>query len=276
MKTISLFLFSMVLACSQSKSGDYAYTQFEEAELAVEDSYSGTTYDGTQSTTNLQVVEEAKIIKTANLRFPANNIDKTHASIKSLVSKHNGIIQEDRSGKGYNELYRDMVIRIPSQHFQTVIDSISAGVDYFDQNNISQQDVSEEFVDLQARLKAKRQLENRYLELLKQAKNVTEILEIERELSVIREEIEAREGRLKFLENRVSYSTINVYFYKTTTDAGVTKSYGSKMGHAIKSGWNGLSVFFLGLLHIWPFFVILFILIFVLKRYLSRRKKNRS
>lgn len=214
MKTISLFLFSMVLACSQSKSGDYAYTQFEEAELAVEDSYSGTTYDGTQSTTNLQVVEEAKIIKTANLRFPVNNIDKTHASIKSLVSKHNGIIQEDRSGKGYNELYRDMVIRIPSQHFQTVIDSISAGVDYFDQNNISQQDVSEEFVDLQARLKAKRQLENRYLELLKQAKNVTEILEIERELSVIREEIEAREGRLKFLKTGCHTARLMCIFTK--------------------------------------------------------------
>ena len=89
--------------------------------------------------------------------------------------------------------------------------------------------MTEEFVDLKARLKAKKELEDRYLQLLEQAKNVKEMLEIERELSNIREEIEAKEGRLQYLQNKVTLSTIYINFYKTTQSKGVSLSYGQKM-----------------------------------------------
>ena len=265
-----------MLACSQSNSDSY-YAE-ESAGYADKDAaYSEMEYtaaiDESQNSSSEVFAQEQKIIKTGTLRYAVDDLDQTHHHIKSLAQRYKGIIQNDRSGKSYNQEYRDMTLRVPSEHFQTVMDSIGKGVAYFDQNDITQQDVSEEFVDIQARLKAKRELETRYLELLKQAKNVTEMLEIERELSNIREEIEAREGRLQFLQNRVSYSTITIYFYKTTTDTGITTSYGTKMWNALKSGWNGISLFFLGLLHIWPLFVILFLLFFGIKYYIKRRNK---
>ncbi len=164
------------------------------------------------------------------------------------------------------------MVRVPSQNFQPFIDGVSEGVSYFDRKDISRQDVTEEFVDLEARLKAKRELENRYLELLAKAKNVKEMLEIERELSQIREEIEAKQGRLNYLKNRVSLSSINLYFYKTTSQTGVTVSYGQKMVNALKGGWDGISVFFLGILYLWPLFLIVGILILILRRYLKRKK----
>lgn len=271
MKKVSVLLLVLIGACSDSTSTDAYYESSEEVLIADMSVATGSDPVQSQEEKDLQ---DLKIIKTATLRFPTDDLEKTRQRIRAAVTQHNGIIQNDRSGKGYNEWYRDMVIRVPSQHFHSVLDSITTGVSYFDTNDVSQQDVSEEFVDLQARLKAKRQLEARYLELLRQAKNVSEVLEIERELSKIREEIEVREGRLQFLQNRVSYSTINLYFYKTSVESGVTVSYGSKMWNAIQSGWNGLSLFFLGLLHIWPFFVILIALIFVLKRYFSKKNKK--
>jgi hypothetical protein len=167
-----------------------------------------------------------------------------------------------------------MVIRVPSENFQSFINGISEGVSYFDQNEITRQDVSEEFVDLEARLKAKRELEKRYLELLKQAKNVKEMLEIERELSNIREEIEAKQGRLQFLQNRVSMSTVNVDFYTLTAETGITQSYGQKMINALKGGWDGISMFFLGLLYIWPLFVVILIAVLVIRKLLKRNKKK--
>ncbi|HBY70057.1 MAG TPA: DUF4349 domain-containing protein, partial [Flavobacteriaceae bacterium] len=62
--------------------------------------------------------------------------------------------------------------------------------------------------------------------------------------------------RLKYLQNRVSVSTINLKFYKYTAESGVTVSYGQKIKNALQGGWNGVSVFFLGLLYLWPLFIV--------------------
>ena len=220
-------------------------------------------------------VQEQKVIKTANLEFETQELDKTHQTILSLATQYKGLVQSDNSGKTYDKIYRHVTLRIPSENFQIVVDGISDGVAFFDRRVITRQDVTEEFVDIQARLKAKKELEKRYLELLKQAKNVKEMLEIERELSQIREEIEAKEGRLKFLESRVSMSTINVSFYKTTVETGVRVSYGAKMLNSLKGGWEGVSVFFLGILYLWPLFLLAIIVILVVRRLIRQSRKKK-
>ena len=174
------------------------------------------------------------------------------------------MVQNDNSGKSYNRIYKNITVRIPTENFQKFIDGISEGVEYFDRKDISRQDVSEEFVDLEARQKAKRVLEDRYLELLKKANKVEEMLQIERELSNIREEIEAKQGRLQYLQNQVSMSTVHIEFYKTTAETGITQSYGQKMKNALQGGWNGISVFFLGVLYLWPLFLVAIMIVIVL------------
>ncbi|MFV0541409.1 MAG: DUF4349 domain-containing protein [Aestuariibaculum sp.] len=216
---------------------------------------------------------EQKIIKEAYLRFETQDLDKTYFQIKTFISQNKGLIQSDNSTKSYNSISRSLVIRIPTQSFQPTIDSISNHVKYFDNKQISAKDITEEFIDLEARLKAKKTLEKRYLELLDKAKNVSEILEIERELSNIREEIEAKQGRLKYLENRVSLSTINIEFYKYTQENIVPQSYTSKMWNAIKNGFSGLSIFFLGILSIWPFFIIIGVVVYFIRRWIKKSKK---
>lgn len=220
--------------------------------------------------------DEQKIIKTARLAFETNDVEATHKKIVQLASQYKGLVQSDNSGKSYNRIYKNITVRIPTENFQPFIDGISEGVDYFDQRDISRQDVSEEFVDLEARLKAKRTLEERYLELLKKANKVEEMLQIERELSNIREEIEAKQGRLQYLQNQVSMSTVNVEFYKTTAETGITQSYGQKMKNAFQGGWNGISVFFLGILYLWPLFLVAIIIVIVLRIFLKNRKIKNS
>lgn len=218
--------------------------------------------------------QEQKIIKTAHLAFETKNLDETHKKILQLVQQNKGFLQTDSQNKSYNQVTQSLVIRVPTQNFNTMLEGISEGVDFFDQKDISRKDVSEEFVDLTARLKAKRELENRYLELLKKAKNVKEMLEIERELSNIREEIEAKQGRLNYLQNKVSLSTLHIEFYKTTQVKGTSLSYGQKIMNSLKGGWNGISVFFLGVLYLWPLFLLAFIVIWLLRRYLKRKKES--
>ena len=214
-----------------------------------------------------------KVIKESYLRFETQDLNKTYQQIIKVLNQNKGYIQDDKSNKSYNTLTRSLVARIPSDGFQKTIDTISQNVSYFDTKHISLKDVTEEFIDLEARLNAKQTLEKRYLELLSKAKDVKEILEIEKELSTIREEIEAKQGRLKYLQNRVSLSTVNIEFYKLTSEQPITTSYGTKMWNAIKSGFNGLSVFLLGLLYIWPLIIILIIAIFLIRRWIKKTKK---
>jgi hypothetical protein len=201
---------------------------------------------------------EHKIIKIGDIRFETNDLGETYNQMITAVKKHNAIVQNDTEGKDYGSVFRKIIVRVPSKNFDLFLSDISKGVAYFDNKEISSQDVTEEYIDIDARLKAKKVLESRYLELLKKANKVTEMLEIEKQLSAIREEIEAKEGQLHYMQSQISMSTITIEFYKTVAnEGGATISYGSKIWNAIKSGFNGISSFFIGLLSIWPFLIIL-------------------
>ncbi|MVO10560.1 DUF4349 domain-containing protein [Flavobacterium sp. TP390] len=223
---------------------------------------------------NKLMTHDLKIIKTARLRYPTQDLKTSFETLSKVAKIYKAYIQNDNSGTDYGSYYRNVTIRIPNTHFDAFITEISKGVTHFDVKEIAAQDVTEEFVDVTARLKAKRNLESRYLEIVKKATKVSEILEIEKELSKIREEIEVAEGRLHYLENRVAMSTISIEMYTEKAEGtGTRVSYGSKMWNAITSGFNGLSSFFLGLLQIWPF-ILIFVVVFIFVRRKIRNKKK--
>lgn len=216
---------------------------------------------------------EQKIIKNANLRFETDDLLATAQTIGRAIKKYHAQTQSDSEGKTDYALTRNMVVRIPAQNFEAFMADISKGVKYFDTKEISSEDVTEQYFDTEARIKAKKVLEQRYLELIGKAKKVSEVLEIEKELSAIREEIEAKEGQLRFMKSRIALSTINIEFYKTLAEQpDATVSYGSKMGNALKSGFNGISSFFIGLLYIWPFILIFVIAFFIVRKKLKKKK----
>lgn len=216
--------------------------------------------------------EDQKIIKTARLRFETQDLKNTQEQVDEVIKQVGGYIQNDTSGKDRNQLYHRLTVRIPTQNFQNAINGIAKGVVFFDEKTISQQDVTEEFIDINARLKAKRALEERYLTLLQKAKNVKEMLDIERELAEIREEIEAKQGRLNFLKNQVALSTLHIHFYKVTAEEGITQSYGRKIINSVKNGWNKVSQFFLTLLSSWPFLILVLAGVFFIRRWIRKRK----
>ncbi|KGO92760.1 DUF4349 domain-containing protein [Flavobacterium subsaxonicum] len=219
---------------------------------------------------------QSKIIKNANLNFETPDINATARKVQDAVTKYKALVLSDVESKDNYTLSRNITIRVPSAAFENFVATISQGVTFFDRKEISSQDVTAQFVDSEARLKTKKVLEARYLELLKKATKVSEMLEIEGELSKIREEIEANEGNLKYLQSQVAMSTIVLEFYKRTdSGAGTTVSYGSKMGNAIKSGFYELSSFFLGMLNIWPF-ILIFVIVFIIIRKKIKKRKNHA
>jgi hypothetical protein len=275
-KLILALLFFVVLSCNKA---DIETTASEDMAIQVVKlppkvkAVNSDAYSDSESPNVEQKIIEQKIIKTGNLRFETDNLETTYDQIKLAVKKGKAFIQNDSEGKEYASVYRRITVRIPSENFDSFIKDISTGVAYFDNKEISSQDVTEEYIDIDARLKAKKKLENRYLELLAKATKMSEMLAIEAQLSAIREEIEAKEGQLRYMQNQVSLSTISIEFYKTIAEErGITISYGAKVWNAFKSGFYGISSFFLGLLELWPFIIIAAALFyFIRKRF---KKKN--
>ncbi|MCP2026357.1 putative nucleic acid-binding Zn-ribbon protein [Flavobacterium sp. HSC-32F16] len=216
---------------------------------------------------------EQKIIKQASLRFETNDLEETYKQIQTAVKQSQGKVQNDSEGKDYGTLYRNITIRVPSQNFDNFINTISKGVSYFERKEITAEDVTEQYIDLTTRLKNKRKLEERYLQILQKATKISEILEIEKQISIIREEIEAKEGQLKYLESRVSESTVTIEFYKNLPEQeAVQLSYGSKVWTAIKSGFFSLSSFFISIISIWPFIIIIVVLAYFIRKRIKRKK----
>lgn len=217
---------------------------------------------------------EQKIIKEATLKFETDNLENSFSQIQKAAANSKARIINDSEGKDFATIFRNLTIKVPSQNFDRFINDVSKGVSYFEVKNISAEDVTEQFIDLTSRLKTKKKLEERYLEILKKANKVSEILEIEEQISTIREEIEAKEGQLKYLESRVSESTVTIEFYKTIPEKeGIKISYGSKLGNAVKSGFFSLSDLLISLVSVWPLIILFCVFAYFIRKRLKRKKE---
>lgn len=265
-----------VIGCKKSENNenaDVAYEANSETVNAATDASPAKNVSVDKSS-ETPVEQEQKIIKNADLRFETKSLDTTATTISIAIKKYRGLLQNDTQAKEYNELRRTMTVRLPSENFEAFVADISKGISYFDKRDISADDVTEEYIDVEARMKAKKVLEERYYDMLRKATKVEDMLSIEQQISVIRQEIDAAEGKLRYIRSRVSMSTVTIAFYKVTeTNGGATESYASKAWASLKSGFNGLTGFFLVLLNIWPVIVI-FVVVYVLYKRMTRKRKQ--
>lgn len=197
---------------------------------------------------------EIKLIKTGTLEFQTSDLGNTYQRVRQAAQTYAGFLSNESTSNEYDRIVQHITIRVPSRNFDKLVEAVSKGVEHFDVRSIEAVDVTEEFVDAQARLKTKKQVELRYQDLLKRANKISEILEIERQIGELRAEIESIEGRLRYLNNRVDYSTLDVSFYKKMAEHRVVEE--NRFGRAFRNGWDGLVALIIGLTSIWPFLII--------------------
>jgi len=197
---------------------------------------------------------ERKIIKEGSIRFETDDASKTLELITNILKQYGGYVSKDNVNDYTERIEHTLEVRVPSEHFDSLLEQISKNAEQLDSKNISARDVTEEYVDIESRIKSKKELAARYTALLSKATTVEEILNIEREIGVLREEIESFQGRLRYLKDRVSFSTLSITFYEKTR-SGI--GFWPKLTDAMKSGWNNLLWLLIGLTHIWPFAIII-------------------
>lgn len=217
--------------------------------------------------------ENRKLIKTGSVSFETESLIETRNRIYQAIDKYKAYVSEDRENKYYNNNQNTIEIRVPEKNFDLLLADISVGVESFDDKNISVQDVTEEYVDIEARLVAKKALEARYLELLKEAKDVEEMLVVEGHIGTVRTEIERIEGKLNFLKSQVSFSTLSITFYEHFEPIE-KKHESNKFLKGLNNGWNGVVLFFVALTNIWPLILIGLITWYFVRRYLKKQKSR--
>jgi hypothetical protein len=211
-------------------------------------------------------LSERKIIRTGELAFETTDAKNTRIKLDSLINNHQGYIANENITHNDYRNECSISIKVPSQYFTALMDDISEMATNLDRKNIESNDVSSEFIDIQARAKAKKVLENRYLELLSKANKVSEMLEIERQLASVRSEIESMEGRMKWLSSQAAMSTISVVYYEKLNDKSESRKQ-SEIVKAVKGGWDLLVSFLVSVLYLWPFILIGISLILLFKKY---------
>lgn len=261
-------LFSLQFGCASNDSN--VSTGFEgQDEAASRIAVEGKMDLAEESAQESVAPTERKLIKTGNVSFETNSMADTRARVLASTEKNGGYIANESVNKQYDRLSQTLSVRVPAAKFDNFLNEISEGVEFFDHKNISVNDVTTQHIDLTARLTTKKELEARYLVLLAKADKVQDILEIERQSAMLREEIESVEGQLKYLNDQVGFSTLDIEFYVLTRDM---PSFGGKFGQGLHEGWQNLLSFVVFIAQLWPFLLLAVLFIFGIRKF-SKRKK---
>jgi hypothetical protein len=266
-KIALLFVGLVAFNCNQAPNKEMASADFAAKSYSVEASLGEA--DGRQQGTTTEVTRERMLIKTGNLSMQVNDVKEARKKIGEITKSMNAYLSEEELNDYGERLNISIIIRVPSSKYDTLVESIERVGEKTDSKSVNVQDVTEEYIDVEARLKTKKELEARYREILKQANTVTDILSVESNLNNVRAEIESREGRLKYLMSQVSFSTLNLNFYqKISTDYG----FGGKFADGLGNGWTNFLTFFIGLANIWPFLILIGGVVWFFIRWRKKRK----
>lgn len=219
---------------------------------------------------------ERKLMKEGHVRFIADNLDDEHAKIEQLLERYNGYISSETSNTSEGTNEHKLVLRVPSVHFDVLFRGMGKDAVKMESKTIDVADVTEEHIDVSARIKTNIELENRFKDLLKKANKIDEILSIESEIASLRAQIESEQGRLNYLNDRVSLSTIYVsYHLKDSYIPEPEPGFGSKLGSSVGSGWSKILNFLLYLVGNWPVILLISVGAWYGRRYYRRYQANK-
>ena len=213
---------------------------------------------------------DKKIIKTASLKLEVKNFKSYSDNLHKIVKQFGGYIGNEENSSAEDRSETVMSIKVPVAQFEDLMNQLPAADSKIMERKISTEDVTGEMVDTQSRLEAKKQMRLKYLEFLKQSKNMEEVLQVQTEINNIQEAIESAAGRVGYLSHQSAYSTINLSFYEPLPGFKVVEpehpSFLGKLTHAFTSGASWIADLFVALVSIWPVWLIIAIVLLLIKK----------
>ncbi len=292
----ALLLFIVLIFSGCSKSATVQDNVAYEQTVSTEASKSGVGFNSQPDSENFEdkgvseeqsslVENNRKIIKSARVELETLEFDKSTSAIIEKTKSIGGYIESSNiSGnrisekQGFQSRYASFRLRVPELYFDRFLLDFNNIGNVINSENIGT-DITSQYFDSEAHLKSLQIQEERLLEILKKADTVKDIIELERELSDVRYQIENLTGTLRKWDNMVSFATIQVSVYEVqeikeakpeTLVDRITEGFNSSVKSLIKLV-KDMTVIIAVLL---PFIIIALVILLIVRYILKTMKKN--
>jgi len=252
-----VFLFALLVllaSCSSSAPKEESLSTNDDAgNFAVAPEYAADGKEVAKTEESQISFSERKVIYNATLSLEVEDYGKAVQSIQERVNQVGGYVVNSSSNKvGDNSMSGYITVRVPQPHFQTFLEDVETEGIEVNERYVEGNDVTEEYIDLESRLRAKQEVEKRLLEFMDKAENTESLLKISNDLAAVQEQIEQIIGRMKYLDNHVDYSTVTVHLHAKIMSVSPIQSdqlhTWTKSKSLFMSTINGLMSFFSGLI----------------------------
>ena len=185
-----------------------------------------------------QQIAPSMLIRTAQVSVEVSALDTGITGVRALAKRVGGYVADVSVEEGHDAPHSaTLEVRIPAARFDEALAGLRP-LGTLESVNVSTADVSEEFVDVNARMDNARKLEARLIALLAtRTGKLSDVMDVERELSNVREVIERYEGRIRYLRTRAAVSTISVTVHEPVPVVGERGS-GSELAEAVRQAWR--------------------------------------
>ena len=212
-----------------------------------------------------------KIIYSADATVETTEFDATIAALDTMIETYGGWVESSSvNGAKYSSISRgnktnrnaSYTVRVPNGKFNSMMNDLSSlgNIPY---SHVYTENVTSQYYDTQARLETYQAQEKRLTELLDKAETVSDVIEIENELTEVRYRIESLQTSLRGWDRRVSWSTLYLTINEVSEyTPSKTKSYGEKISEAFQYGIENLGELFVSFVEALP--VLLFLLLIVI------------
>ena len=177
------------------------------------------------------------VIRTGQASIQVDSLEQAVARVRLLASRIGGYVANTSMQTGQGQLRSASIeVKLPADRFDDGLGGL-ASLGKLESVNVNAEDVGEEFTDVTARMGNARRLETRLIELLAtRTGKLSDVLDVEKELARVREEIDRYEGRLRYLRAHTALSTLTIYVHEPLPVVGHAGS--SVIGEAFKQSWR--------------------------------------
>lgn len=279
-----LICFSMfMVGCGASKSNSTNMST-TETKLAQSSGNNGSNLavgndsHGTNIANTTKPKDNSKIIKTANVELETKDFDKTTSSILKSVEEKGGYVQNSKSSVNNddnNSRFANYTIKIPKDYFDAFLSNVG-NLGKVTSCSTTGENISSQYYDTDAHIKALQVQEQRLLELIKQSGSLKDMLDIENQLSNVRYQIESLTSTMKNWDNEVEYASVNINIHEVKELTVKPVSYGGKIKQtfsaSLKSLGEVLKVLLIIIVAMVPYLVIIIPAAIIIYIVLKKRK----
>ena len=221
--------------------------------------------------------EEKKIQRNANISIEVKNLDESIDKLNEIILLFNAeIISSNKGGIDFGQPYANIRIRVLSNNLDSAINEFKKLSTKIISENVYTNDVTEEFIDTEARLKIMKSTEDKFNSLLLKSETVEETIQVEKELMRIRGDIESLEGRLNYLSKTTDTSEINLNLNEQVPITGeswkINDSFTSALQN-LSSFAKWLADFIINVFVFIPAIIVITLIIIFLRKFIKNSKK---